>query len=136
MGIQDANDPRTIRGGKLEKERIHARSQTKLWIVYLFISTICYMVHKMSNYDPSCKEKGSCDCTETFGHFLALYVIAVVCHTVFRIKYYCRSNARDVKRRELKVSKRGSAMIFASIFIVIYVLMLFGWYRDTERSEC
>ena len=131
MSIHDQNDPRTVRGGKLEKDRIHARSQTKLWIVYLFISTICYMVHKMSTHDQTCKAKGTCDCTETFGHFLGLYLIAIVCHTVYRIKYYCRSVARDVTRRELKTNMRSAAIIFAGIFSVIYGLLIFGWYRDT-----
>ena len=94
------------------------------------------MVTMMSAEDAECGSKGTCDCGEAFGHFLGLYLIAIICHTVYRIKYYCRSVVRDVTRRELKVGMRQAVMVFCSIFTVLYGLMLYGWHRDTVRDEC
>ena len=78
----------------------------------------------------------TCQCGQNFTRFLGVYLIAIVCHTVFKIKFYCRAVTRDVRRRELKVVGRQASIIFTLIFVIIYSLILYGWYKDIKKEEC
>lgn len=94
------------------------------------------MVNKMSAVDGECGNKNTCDCGRMFSNFLGLYLVVIVIHTVFRIRFYCRAVVRHVTRREIKIEMRRGILIFACIFTIVYSLMLYGWYSDTKRNEC
>ena len=106
LAFNDQNDTRTVRGSKLEKDRLTAHGQAKIWIVLLFVAIICYTISAISDPDPNCDKMETCQCGANFTRFLGIYLIAIVCHTVFKIKFYCRAVTRDVRRRELKVVGR------------------------------
>ena len=134
--IQDANNPRTTRGGKLEKDRLRARTSAKGWIIFLILSTICYLIVRMSEPDQLCRKKDTCECGEKFMLFFGLYMLVVIVWSVFRIKFYCRSMVLEVQRRELKEGLRKSIPIFCVLFILSYGLMLYGWLLDTKQAIC
>ena len=102
----------------------------------LFVAVISYTISAISDPDPNCDVKQTCKCGQNFTRFLGVYLIVIVCHTVFKVKFYCRAVTREVRRRELKVVGRQASIIFTSIFIIVYTLILFAWYGDVKNQAC
>ena len=64
----DAQNPRTKRGEKMEKEKNGARSQAKVWIMFFFLSVIFWISFRVQSEKEtnSCKKDGTCDCLSMF----------------------------------------------------------------------
>ncbi len=89
----DANDSRTKRGEKLEKERNSARSQAKVWLIGFFLSIILFVMLRVSHGTPTpdCKLTGACDCLNFFDGIFTIYLLCLFFFTGSRIKLGCKS---------------------------------------------
>ena len=106
--IVDYHDVRSKRGGKLQRDKNSARSQAKIWIIFLFVSLIFFVSLRVSDETESrsCETDGSCDCLNIFDAGYTAYVLLLFFFTGFKIKMGFKSSKQFVTRRELKTFQR------------------------------
>ena len=138
MLMIDAQDVRSKRGGKLERDRNSAKSQAKIWIIFLFVSIIFFVSLRVSDETVSteCEAQGSCNCLDVFDAGYTAYVLLLLFFTGFKVKVGFKSNKTYMTRRELKVFRRQTGCIFGFLFQIPSSIMIYGFIKDTIREAC
>lgn len=88
--ILDQIDPHSVRGRKLERDRVNLKGAAKVWTLVFMILCIFFLILR-SNGDKKCRQTQTCECLQVFEGFYTGFIMTALMHCVFRVDLSCRS---------------------------------------------
>lgn len=137
--LNDANDPRTNRGGKLFKDKNAVRAQAKVWVICLALAIIFFVSMNVNSREASapCDDhESSCNCLATFHLVYACYLLVILLYTACKVKLSCKASQVYASRRDLKLHGRKLDLSYSFMFVILFTCLLATFLKDNKREEC